>query len=172
MKGIVKKKEEYYRRIRKILTTKLNAKNKIINSLIFIKDKVIDSLTIPVLTYGFGIIQWLKSEIEKIDRILLWVKQDIETWVYDWSGWKFVRPVTWSNAYDILQSFICHYIRRPTIHGNPFSYGFSDSIKFALLHWLCLFFQLHQCWLMLRRLSIGRFHQIIPSNKWVFAKQP
>ena len=52
-------KKEYYRRIRKILTTELNAKNKIM---------AIKSLAIPVLTYGFGIIQWLKLEIEKIDR--------------------------------------------------------------------------------------------------------
>ena len=29
---------------------------------------VINSWAISVLTYGFGIIQWLKSEIEKIDR--------------------------------------------------------------------------------------------------------
>ena len=43
----------------KILITHFNTKNKI---------KSINSLSIPVLTYGFGIIQWLKSEIEKIDR--------------------------------------------------------------------------------------------------------
>ena len=49
--------------------------------------------------------------------------------------------------------------------------GFSDSIKFGVLYWLCLFFQLHQCWLMLRRLAIGRFHQLIPSTKCVFATQ-
>ena len=39
-----------------ILTTQLNAKNKIL---------AVNSLAIPVLTYGFGVIQWLKSEIEK-----------------------------------------------------------------------------------------------------------
>ena len=55
----VNAKKEYYRRIRKILTTQLNAKNKIM---------AINSLAIPVLTYGFGIIQRLKWEIEKIDR--------------------------------------------------------------------------------------------------------
>ena len=40
------------------MTTHLNAKN----------EMAINSWAIPLLNYGFGIIQWLKSEIVKIDR--------------------------------------------------------------------------------------------------------
>ncbi|KAL1448229.1 hypothetical protein WDU94_006605 [Cyamophila willieti] len=58
---IMKKKikSEYIRRIRKILKTELSCKNKF---------EAINNLAVPVLTYSFGVINWLKSEIEQIDR--------------------------------------------------------------------------------------------------------
>lgn len=52
-------KKEYYRRVRQILKTELNSKNKF---------TAINSLAVPILTYSFGIINWLRSEIEKMNR--------------------------------------------------------------------------------------------------------
>lgn len=53
-----KLKSEYYRRIRQIMKTELNARNKI---------TAISSLAVPVIQYSFGIIKWTKAEIRKID---------------------------------------------------------------------------------------------------------
>lgn len=49
---------ERYRPIRQILNTELNSKNKVtaINT------------AVPVIIYSFGIVDWLKTEIEKIYR--------------------------------------------------------------------------------------------------------
>jgi hypothetical protein len=52
-------KKEYTRRLRIILKSELNAKNKI---------TAIGALAIPVLRYSFGIINWRLDEIKKIDR--------------------------------------------------------------------------------------------------------
>lgn len=52
-------KKEYVRRLRLILNTELNAKNKM---------QAIGSLAVPVLRYSFGIINWHKEEIQKLDR--------------------------------------------------------------------------------------------------------
>jgi hypothetical protein len=57
MKAKIKK--EYCRRIRLILSTELNAKNKI---------QAIVSLAVPVRQYSFGIIDWKISEIQQMDR--------------------------------------------------------------------------------------------------------
>lgn len=54
-----KLRKEYYRRIRKVLDTELCAKNKI---------KAINTIAIPVMTYSFGLVEWPKEEIKKIDR--------------------------------------------------------------------------------------------------------
>ena len=54
-----KVKIEYFYHMRKLLKTQLNSKNKIM---------AINSLAAPVMTYSFGILPWLKSEIEKLDR--------------------------------------------------------------------------------------------------------
>lgn len=51
--------KEYQRRTRLILSTELNAKNKI---------HAINSLAVPVMQYSFGIINWKKPEIQAIDR--------------------------------------------------------------------------------------------------------
>jgi hypothetical protein len=51
--------KEYTRRLRLILKTELNAKNKITAT---------GTLAIPVLRYSFGIINWRLEEIKKIDR--------------------------------------------------------------------------------------------------------
>ena len=50
-------KKEYYHRIKRILKTQLNAKNKIL---------AINSLAIPVISYSYGIVKWLKSDLQKI----------------------------------------------------------------------------------------------------------
>jgi hypothetical protein len=52
-------KKEYTRRLRMILKSELNVKNKI---------TAIGTLAVPVLRYSFGIINWRLEEIKKIDR--------------------------------------------------------------------------------------------------------
>ncbi|KAI5731018.1 hypothetical protein M8J77_003330 [Diaphorina citri] len=52
-------KKEYIRRVRLTLQTELNSKNKI---------EALNSLAVPVVEYGFGIIDWTKEEIRKFDR--------------------------------------------------------------------------------------------------------
>jgi hypothetical protein len=51
-------RKEYIRRVRKIMETELNSKNKI---------TAINTLAVPILRYSFGIIQWKLSEIKKLD---------------------------------------------------------------------------------------------------------
>jgi hypothetical protein len=57
MKGRLK--QEYSRRLRMILKSELNAKNKI---------TAVGALEAQVLRYSFGIINWRIEEIKKIDR--------------------------------------------------------------------------------------------------------
>jgi hypothetical protein len=52
-------KQEYRRRLRKILKSELNTRNKII---------AIGALAVPVLRYSFGVINWRTEEIKQIDR--------------------------------------------------------------------------------------------------------
>jgi hypothetical protein len=52
-------KHEYRRRLRMILKSELNARNKI---------TAIETLAVPVLRYSFGIINWRTEEIKQIDR--------------------------------------------------------------------------------------------------------
>src|SRR5215469_2302043 len=52
-------KQEYRRRLRMILKSGLNARNKI---------TAIGALAIPVLRYSFGIINWRTEEIKQIER--------------------------------------------------------------------------------------------------------
>ena len=51
-------RKEYNRRVRSILGTELNGRNKM---------EAINSLAVPVVQYGFGIIDWKISELKKID---------------------------------------------------------------------------------------------------------
>jgi hypothetical protein len=52
-------KQEYNRRLRMILKSELNARNKI---------TAIGALAVPVLRYSFGIINWRLEEIKQTDR--------------------------------------------------------------------------------------------------------
>ena len=52
-------KKEYSRRLRMILKSELNAKNKITAAGV---------LAVPVLRYSFGVINWRLEEIKKVDR--------------------------------------------------------------------------------------------------------
>ena len=52
-------KKEYLRRLRLVLGTELSAKNKI---------RAIGSLAVPVLRYTFGIVNWHREELQKIER--------------------------------------------------------------------------------------------------------
>ena len=72
-------RKEYNRRVRLILRTELNGRNKI---------EAINSLAVPVLQYSFGIIDWKISELKKIDpktskllnmHKMLHFKADVET---------------------------------------------------------------------------------------------
>ena len=63
-----KVKRECFSRMKKILKSQLNSKNKIM---------AINSLATSVMMYSFGILPWLKSEIEKLDRKtrkILWME--------------------------------------------------------------------------------------------------
>ena len=51
--------KEYYRRVRQILKTELNSKN---------KNTTINTLAVPVLVYSFGIVNLLRKGTEKVDR--------------------------------------------------------------------------------------------------------
>lgn len=50
---------EYYRRIRQILKTELSSKNKV---------TAINTLAVPVVSYSYGIVDWLRTDIENMDR--------------------------------------------------------------------------------------------------------
>jgi hypothetical protein len=54
-------KQEYRRRLRMILKSQLNARNKI---------TAIGTTAVPVLRYSFGITNWRMEEIKQIDRKL------------------------------------------------------------------------------------------------------
>ena len=71
-------RKEYNRRVRLILRTELNGRNKI---------EAINSLAVPVVQYSFGMIDWKISELKKIDtktrkllnmRKMLHPKADVE----------------------------------------------------------------------------------------------
>ncbi|KAI5750850.1 hypothetical protein M8J77_001785 [Diaphorina citri] len=49
---------EYFRRMRLVLRTELNGKNKM---------EAINSLAVPVIDYSFGIIEWTQEELRKLD---------------------------------------------------------------------------------------------------------
>ena len=51
--------KEYFRRVRRILKSKLNSGNTIL---------AINSRAVSLIRYGAGIIAWTKSELQKIDR--------------------------------------------------------------------------------------------------------
>ena len=53
-----KVRKEYYKRIRKILQTELNSKNKM---------QAINSLAVPVVLYSYNIINWTLTELKKMD---------------------------------------------------------------------------------------------------------
>jgi hypothetical protein len=55
-------KQKYNRRLRIILKSELNARNKITE---------IGALAVPVLRYSFGIINWRLEEIKQIDRKII-----------------------------------------------------------------------------------------------------
>jgi len=52
-------RKEYYRRVRLVLGTELNSKNKM---------QAINTLAVPVPQYSFGIIDWRDQEIKEMDR--------------------------------------------------------------------------------------------------------
>jgi hypothetical protein len=54
-----KLKKEYLTKLRILMGTDLSAKNTI---------QAIGSLAVPVLTYGFGIVNWRQGELQKLDR--------------------------------------------------------------------------------------------------------
>ena len=57
MKELIQK--EYWRRVRKILKSKLNGGNTI---------KAVNTRAVPVIRYGAGIISWTQCELQEIDR--------------------------------------------------------------------------------------------------------
>ena len=52
-------KKIHLRRMRLVLGTELSARNKI---------QATGSLTVPVLSYSFGIVNWRQEELQKLDR--------------------------------------------------------------------------------------------------------
>ena len=53
-----KVRKEYYRRVRLVLKSELNAANRF---------QAINTLAVPVVTYSFNIINWKISEIKRLD---------------------------------------------------------------------------------------------------------
>ena len=51
-------RKEYYRRIRLVLKTELNSKNRI---------EAINTLAVPVVQYGFNIINWNLADLNRLD---------------------------------------------------------------------------------------------------------
>ena len=62
-------KQEYRRRLRMIMKSELNARNKITAT---------GDLAVPVLRYSFGIINWRIEEIKPIDRKTIKMQQCIK----------------------------------------------------------------------------------------------
>ena len=58
MKGKIRK--EYKRRVKLVLKSELNARNKI---------AAINTLAVPVIVYSYGIINWKLDEIQDLDRM-------------------------------------------------------------------------------------------------------
>ena len=56
----VKIKKEYKRRIKLVLKSELNARNKI---------AAINTLAVPVILYSYGVIDWKLDEIQDLDRM-------------------------------------------------------------------------------------------------------
>ena len=56
----VKIKKEYKRRIKLVLKSELNARNKI---------AAIITLAVPVILYSYGVIEWKMDEIKNLDRM-------------------------------------------------------------------------------------------------------
>ena len=54
-----KVRKEYYRRIRLILKTELNSKNRI---------EAINTLAVPVVQYSYNILNWNVSDLQRLDR--------------------------------------------------------------------------------------------------------
>ena len=55
----IRLQNEYYRRLKRILKSKLNGKNLIM---------AVNTWAVSVLRYGAGVINWTKAELESIDR--------------------------------------------------------------------------------------------------------
>lgn len=55
----IRLQNEYYRRLKRILKSKLNGKNVIM---------AVNTWAVSVLRYGAGVINWTKAELESIDR--------------------------------------------------------------------------------------------------------
>ena len=51
-------RKEYYRRVRKILQTELNSRNRIL---------AVNSLAVPVVTFSFNVVNWTLADISKMD---------------------------------------------------------------------------------------------------------
>ena len=56
----VKNRKEYKRRIKLVLKSELNARNKI---------AAISTLAVPVILYSYGVIDWELNEIQDLDRM-------------------------------------------------------------------------------------------------------
>ena len=56
----VKIKKEYKRRIKLVLKSELNARNKI---------AAINTLSVPVILYSYGVIDWKLDKIQDLDRM-------------------------------------------------------------------------------------------------------
>jgi len=51
-------RKEYYRRVRMVLKSELNAANRF---------EAINTLTVPMVTYSFNIVEWKLSDIRRLD---------------------------------------------------------------------------------------------------------
>ena len=73
MMGKIQK--EYKRRVKLVLKSELNARNKI---------AAINSLAVPVIVYSYGIINWKLDEIQDLDRM---TRKQLK---FTWNAWEYV----------------------------------------------------------------------------------
>ena len=113
-----KLRKEYFRRVRLILRSELNGKNKI---------EAINSLAIPTVQYSFGIIDWKYSELKKLDSKtrktltmhgILHPKSDVDRlYIARKEGGRGLIEI--ENAYKVAIVGLNHYLEnRNTVSSN------------------------------------------------------
>ena len=107
----VKIRKEYKRRIKLVLKSELNARNKI---------AAINTLAVPVILYSYGVIDWKLDEIQDLDRMtrkqlcmnqMLAKKADVDRDIPP-------MPRRWKITHESGKGIQSHNVRTTDIHGE------------------------------------------------------